>query len=159
TLAGQSSVSTPAITGTPQEGQTLTASASAGNPNDTVTYQWLENNGAGGAFQNIAGATGSTYLVKAADEGFTIEAAATATNGHGATTCPTRRATDPTLAGPSSVSTPAITGTPQEGQTLTASASAGQGDNTVTYQWMENSGSGGTFQNIAGATGSTYLVT
>lgn len=52
---------------------------------------------------------------------------------------------------------PVIAGTAQEGQTLTASATA-RGDDTLSYRWMENSGPNGTYQAIAAATASTYLV-
>jgi hypothetical protein len=53
----------------------------------------MENSGAGGSYQNIAGATAATYLVKEADEGFKIEVVATATNGNGATVSQTSAAT------------------------------------------------------------------
>ena len=149
-------VTTPVITGTAQEGQTLTASASAGQSDNAVSYQWMENSGSGGSYQNIAGATAATYLVKEADEGFKIEVVATATNDNGATVSQTSAATAAVLDAAPTVTTPVITGTAQEGQTLTASASAGQSDNAVSYQWMENSGSGGSYQNIAGATAATY---
>ena len=151
-------VTTPVITGTAQEGQTLTASASAGQSDNVVSYQWMENSGSRGSYQNIAGATAATYLVKEADEGFKIEVVATATNDNGATVSQTSAATAAVLDAAPTVTTPVITGTAQEGQTLTASASAGQSDNAVSYQWMENSGSGGSYQNIAGATAATYLV-
>ena len=151
-------VTTPTITGTAQEGQTLTASAAAGQADNTVGYQWMENNGAGGAYQNIAGATGSTYVEQEADEGFNIDVVATATNDNGLQVSATSAATAAVLDAAPTVTTPTIAGTAQEGQTLSASASAGQADNPVTYQWMENNGVGGAYQNIAGATGSTYVV-
>ncbi len=151
-------ITTPIITGTAQEGDTLTVSASAGQSDNTVSYQWLENDGSGGSYVNIAGATGSTYQVQEADEGFKIEVVATATNDNGATISATSAATGTVLDAAPTITTPIITGTAQEGDTLTAAASAGQSDNSVSYQWIENDGSGGSYQNIAGATGSTYQV-
>ena len=59
-------------------------SASAGG-DDTLSYQWMENNGPGGTYQAIVGATGSTYVVQQGDEGYQIEVVATATNVNGVT--------------------------------------------------------------------------
>ncbi len=88
-----------------------------------------------------------------ADEGFKIEVVATATNDNGATISATSAATGTVLDAAPTITTPIITGTAQEGDTLTAAASAGQSDNSVSYQWLENDGSGGSYVNIAGATG------
>ena len=116
-----------------QEGQTLTASASAGQSDNPVTYAWYSS---ADSYTNPIG-TAPTYLVKEGDESVTIEVMATATNDNGVNDlarparrprrCSMRRRRSPR---------PTITGTAQEGQTLTASASAGQSDNPVTYQWQ-----------------------
>jgi enamine deaminase RidA (YjgF/YER057c/UK114 family) len=74
-------VTTPTISGTVQEGQTLTASASAGQSDNPVTYAWYS---AADGYTGVIG-TGSTYLVKEGDESFTIEVKATATNDNGVT--------------------------------------------------------------------------
>ena len=65
----------PAISGTPQVGETLTASADAivdadGTDNATFAWQWLANDGATEAA--VAGATASTYAVAPADAGRTL---------------------------------------------------------------------------------------
>ena len=151
-------VTTPTIAGTAQEGDTPTAAASAGQSDNTVTYQWLENDGTAGSYVAITGATGSTYQVQEADEGFKIEVVATATNENGVTISATSLATAAVLDAAPTVTTPTIAGTAQEGDTLTAAASAGQSDNTVTYQWLENDGTAGSYVAITGATGSTYQV-
>ncbi len=62
----------PAISGTPQVGQTLTASTSAitdadGLTNAAFSYQWT----AGGS--DIAGATGSTHTLTASEQGQTVQ--------------------------------------------------------------------------------------
>ena len=128
------------ISGTAQEGQTLTATAAVANDSDaTVTYQWQANHGSG--FVNIASATGLSYVVQEADEGATLRIVATSTDSDGsgttATSAATAAVTDiaPTL-------TPVISGTAQEGQTLTATAAvANDSDATVTYQWQADHGS------------------
>src|SRR6202040_3868254 len=141
-------VTTPTISGAVQEGQTLTASASSGQGDNAVTYAWYSS---ADGYTGVIG-TGSTYLVKEGDETHTIEVKATATNDNGVTASATGAATAAVLDAAPTITTPTISGTAQEGQTLTASASAGQSDNPVTYQWQQ----GGV--DIAGATGTTYLV-
>ena len=152
-------VTPPTISGIAQEGQTLTASAIAGQSDNTISYQWMENNGTDGTYQNISGAAASTYLVTEADEGFNIEVVATVTNDNGVAASAASAPTTVVLDSAPTVTTPMIFGTPQPGQILTASATAGQSDSTINYQWMENDGTGGTYQNIGGATGPTYVVT
>ena len=120
-------VTTPTISGTAQEGRTLTASASAGQSDNPVTYQWFSS--ADGYHTAIG--SGSTYAVSEGNEGYTIEVVATATNGNGVTISQTSLATASVLDAAPTVTKPIIAGTAQVGQTLTASASAGQTDNAV----------------------------
>src|SRR4029077_19262010 len=147
-LEAAPTITTPTITGTGQEGEQLTASASAGQSDNPVTYQWQQ----GGV--DIAGATGATYLVKEGDEGHTLDVVATATNEQGLTASATSAVTGAVIDAAPTVTTPTISGTVQEGQTLTASASSGQGDNAVTYAWYSSADG---YTGVIG-TGSTYLV-
>src|SRR5260370_52939 len=143
-------VTTPVISGTVQEGQTLTAAASAGQGDNPVTYAWYSS------ADNYTTAIGSgpTYLVQEGDEGFTVEVTTTATNDNGGTVSATSAATAAVLDAAPTVTTPVISGTAQEGQTLTASASAGQRDNPVTYHWHR---SGGDNNNPTGTTDSVHV--
>ena len=150
---------TPTITGTPQVGQTLTADTSPiadrdGLTNVSYSHQWT----AGGS--DIDGATGSGYELTASDQGKTITVRVTFTDDRGNAETLTSAATVAVAAKPDTAATglPAISGTPQVGETLTASTSAiadGDGLNNVSYryQWI----SGGT--DIDGATGSSYELT
>ena len=66
----------PTISGTAQVGQTLTASTSDISDSDGLadaifTYQWIANDGTEDT--DIQNATGSTYILAAADEGKTIK--------------------------------------------------------------------------------------
>ena len=143
-------VTTPSVTGTAQEGQTLTASASSGQSDNPVTYAWYSS---ADNYTNPIG-TGATYVVKEADENSTIEAIATATNDNGVTISATSAATTVVLDAAPTVTTPSVTGTAQEDQTLTASASSGQSDNPVTYAWYSSADN---YTNPIGA-GATYVV-
>src|SRR4029077_19315639 len=76
--------------------------------------------------------------VQEGDEGKTITVTATVTNDNGVHISATSAATGAVLDAPPTVTTPTIPGTAQEGQTLTASATAGQSDNAVTYAWYSS---------------------
>ena len=69
----------PAISGTPQVGQTLTSTTGSwtGLPTITYAYQWRRDGSA------ISGATASTYVVVTGDIGAAIDCLVTATNGDG----------------------------------------------------------------------------
>jgi hypothetical protein len=64
----------PAITGTAQEGQTLTCSTGTWTGSPTYTYQWKRNG------NNITSATNSTYTLVTADVSQSIKCTVTATN-------------------------------------------------------------------------------
>jgi len=85
----------PAITGTPTEGQTLTASTGTwtGSPSG-YTYAWER----GGT--PVSGATASTYLLQAADVGASMTVVVTATNADGSTSAGSN-AVGPVAAAPS----------------------------------------------------------
>ena len=145
----------PAILGTAQQGQTLTASTGTWSNNPTsFAYQWESCSGACSA---ISLATGSTYTVAAADVGKTIEVQVTASNATGAgaaaTSAPTALVT-PLL--PVNSGLPTITGTAQQGQTLTSgNGTWTNAPSSFTYQWQ---GCTATCTAIAGATNATYVV-
>ena len=148
----------PAITGTAQVGETLTADTSGiadadGLDNVSFSYQWIADD------SDIAGATGSTYTLAAADEGKVVTVRVSFTDDRGHAETLTSTATVAVAAKPSSSATgqPAITGTVQVGETLTADTSGiadadGLGNVSFSYQWIADD------SDIAGATGSTYAL-
>jgi sugar lactone lactonase YvrE len=74
----------PAITGTPQTGQTLaTDGGSWDNAPFTETYQWQDCDGSGAGCTAISGATSRSYTVAGADSGHTLRVLVTARNGGG----------------------------------------------------------------------------
>ena len=150
---------TPTISGTAQVGETLTADTSGvadadGLTNVSYSYQWLADDAA------IAGATGFTYTLAAADEGKAIRVEVSFTDDAGNDESLTSAATGAVDARPNSPATgaPAITGTAQVGETLTADASGiadadGLANATFGYQWLAGD------TDIAGASGLTYTLT
>lgn len=141
----------PVISGPAQEGQTLSSTnGSWTNSPTSFAYQWRRNGVA------IAGATGSTYTLVAADVGSTIDLVVTATNASGSGTSTSAATAVVTaasgVAAPVFSTAPAITGTAQQGQTLTTTTGAASGSPSYAVQWKR----GGV--NIAGATALTYVL-
>ncbi|MCY3689993.1 MAG: fibronectin type III domain-containing protein, partial [Gammaproteobacteria bacterium] len=149
----------PTITGTASRGQTLTADTSGISDADglgTFAYQWKR----GGT--DIAGETASTYTVALADVGSTLAVTVSWTDQDGTAESLTSAATaEVTNVNTAPTGRPTITGTPEQGQTLTANRGdladadglpsttfpAGYG-----FQWKR----GGT--DITGATSRTYAL-
>jgi hypothetical protein len=160
--APPTNTSLPAISGNAQDGQTLSASTGtwSGTAPFTYAYQWRRCDTAGANCVDVTGATGQTYALVAADVGKTIRVAVTATNPGGSTTA----TSDPTAvvaaAPPVNTSPPSISGTAQQGQTLSASTGSWSGTAPVTYayQWRRCDTGGAGCADIAGATATTYTL-
>ena len=74
----------PTLSGTPQQGQTLTAAPGTTSPADaTVAYQWQKCDAAGANCVDLPGATAQTYLVAPTDVGSTLRVNMVATNRFG----------------------------------------------------------------------------
>ena len=154
----------PTISGTPQVGQTLTASTTTimddnGLTGVSYTYQWIRVDGGD---SDISGATSSTYTLVDDDLGKTIKVKVSFTDDASNSETLTSAATATVSAAPNTLATgaPTISGTPQVGQTLTASTTTIMDDNgltgvSYTYQWIRVDGSD---SDISGATSSTYTL-
>jgi hypothetical protein len=82
-------VSPPTITGTAQQGQTLTATPGTWTAADaTFGYQWQRCDAAGANCVDVPGATTQTYAVTAADVGTTLHVLVTASNRFGSAPAP-----------------------------------------------------------------------
>ena len=148
----------PTISDAAQVGETLTAGTSDISDSDGLTsvsysYQWL----AGGS--DVDGATGSTYEVSDDDVGKTIKVRVSFTDDAGNQETLTSAATVVVTARPNSPATgqPAISGTAQAEETLTANTSGiadadGLTNVSYSYQWLADDA------DIEDATGSTYVV-
>ena len=151
----------PAISGTAQVGETLTANTSGiadadGLSNVQYEYQWLADD------SDISGATNATYTLADTDDGKAIKVEVTFTDDAGNAETLTSAATDAVAAAstPNSPATgvPAISGIAQVGETLTANTSEvadadGLSNVQYEYQWLADDAE------IAGSIGSTYTLT
>ena len=169
----------PTIGGTVRVGETLSVDTSGISDadsivNSTLIYQWIANDGTEDT--DIQDAAGSTYTLGADDEGKTIKVRVSFIDGAryqesltseptetveaqlGGTPAQQQRSDTP------ATGTPGISGTPQAGQTLTATTSDIQDEDGLEnakfgYQWLRMAPGATTEEDIEGASGSTYTVT
>jgi Nitrous oxidase accessory protein len=142
------------ISGTAQQGQTLTLQNNLHDPDGgptSVSYQWLRNGTA------ISGATGEDYALTQADVGSAISVKVVYVDGHGTTETVTSAATGLVA---NSNDAPAgglsIDGYPEQGRMLTAQNTIADLDGlpgSFTYQWLRDG------EVIEDATGSSYILT
>jgi hypothetical protein len=159
--APPNNTSPPTISGDPVEGETLTGNEGTwDDPAATFAFRWQRSDGVGG-YDNIGGATGTTYTLTSADVGHTIRLRVIATNAADeesdpAFSAPTAEVAPPP---PANTSPPTISGETMEGEILTGTA--GTWDDpaaTFAYQWQRSDGVG-SYESIPGATDTTYLLT
>jgi hypothetical protein len=146
----------PTVAGSPIEGRALTAASGSWSPAATsVAYQWQRDEGDG--FEDIAGATGTTYILVDSDVDARFRVHVVATNADGSAQADSA-AVGPVIDGqPASTAAPVITGSLQGGKPLTVTAGTWYPAATsYAYQWQRDTGSG--FTDIAGATNPTYFT-
>ena len=152
----------PTIGGTAQVEETLTADTTGiadedGLTNVSYSYQWIRSNGT--TDTDLAGEESSTYTLVAADVGKTIKVKVSFADDANNLETLTSAATATVTARLNSPATgaPAISGTAQVGETLTASTSDfadqdGLDNASFSYQWLADDSA------ITDATGSTYTL-
>jgi fibronectin type 3 domain-containing protein len=153
----------PVVTGTTTQGQVLSSTTGTWAGTAVITYarQWKRCNSVGGSCANISGATGTTYTLVAADVGNTIKLTVTATNGVGSTAADAATTAVVAPLPPSNTALPTLTGSAQDGQTLTSTTGTWNGTTPLTYsrQWRRCDSAGANCSDISGATATTYTLT
>jgi hypothetical protein len=156
----------PSISGIAARGQTLTANPGSwsGSTPITFTYQWRRCNDAGANCDDVGGATRQTYVLGSGDVGRRIRVRVTATNADGSSNALSNATAEVTQGTPVNQTEPRISGTPTEGQQLTATNGTWVGLQPMTFafQWVRCGTNGGNpdgsnCARIAGATKSTYM--
>ena len=117
---GPINTAVPAISGTAQQGGELTASTGTWIHSPTAySYQWQRCASEAGKCSSIAGATASGYSPVAEDVGETLRVAVTATNASNSALATSEQSAPVLIAAPADTGAPVISGTAQQGQTLT----------------------------------------
>jgi hypothetical protein len=150
----------PTITGTAQQGQTLTENHGTWTNSPTsYSYEWQRCNASGEGCAPISGATAQAYVLQSEDAGHELRVKEIAGNAGGSGSPAESAATAVVLPPvPESTSPPTITGTAQLGQTLTeAHGSWLYSPTSYTYQWQRCDSSGEGCVWISGATAQTYV--
>jgi hypothetical protein len=163
TSGSPSNTSPPSISGTAQDGQTLSASAGSWSGDQPIgfAYQWRRCDSGGGSCADISGASGQSYTLTSTDVGSTIRVAVTGSNGSGSSSASSAATSTVAAAPPSNTSLPSVSGTAQDGQTLNASAGSWSGTPPIgfAYQWRRCDSGGGSCADISGAGGQSYALT
>jgi hypothetical protein len=154
----------PAISGVTQDGQTLTTTSGTwdGTLPMTFGYQWRRCDGAGlncGQALPVLPNLSPNYLLSDGDLGHILVAYVTATNAAGSRS--THSHTTSTIVTPGNTAVPTISGTAQEGKTLSESHGSWipKSPTGYTYQWQDCDASGGNCSAVAGATKQSYTLT
>jgi GH25 family lysozyme M1 (1,4-beta-N-acetylmuramidase) len=156
----------PTILGTSRAGTRLTGVPgewSGGKP-VAFTYQWQSCDAAGAGCVAIPGATLPTYVPSAADVGHALVLSVTATAPGGAAIAASPpsvavAASGGAAARPAALAPPQASGSLVAGATLSGAVGTWSGSPTAfAYQWRRCNASGGACSAIAGATGSSYVL-
>jgi hypothetical protein len=151
----------PSISGTPQDGKTLTAKKGTWTPSKNVTYKYLWETCNGSSCTPLSTATKPTLVLKSTDVGLSITVEVTAKDAAGSTTVSAGEVGP--VAGPappSLKSAPKITGTLVPGKTLTGSTGTwGSVDKlTYGYEWELCPGRSTSGCTAAGSTAKTLKL-
>src|SRR5262249_10843413 len=122
--------------------------------------QWQRCNAAGAACTTVG--SSSTYTVQSADAGYTLKLVFSVKNAVGAT--PSFVLSAPvggtvTVPAPANTGSPTVSGTAQDGKTLSASTGSWSGSPTsYAYQWQRCDTTGAACSPLAGATSASYAA-
>src|SRR5436190_1984506 len=155
----------PTVSGTAQQGLTLTTTNGtwSGSPT-SYTYDWTRCDTAGGNCAVISGTKASSYTLTSADVNHTLRAYVNASNAAGTGTALSAATGVVTAtsssAPPSNSSLPTVSGTAQQGLTLTTTNGTWSGSPTsYTYAWKHCDPHAFTSPLISGSKASSYTLT
>jgi hypothetical protein len=163
TVTPPTNTASPSVSGAPTAGSTLTATTGTWSGTTPMGFSFSWKRCQSGTCAAIGGANAQSYVAKADDAGFSLRASVTASNGAGSATsdsAPTGAVTVPSVAPPSSVAAPVVSGSPVVGSSLTATTGSWTGATPMTYayQWSRCSTAGDACAPIGGATGAGYAA-
>ncbi len=161
TGVGLLNTSAPSITGSHEDGQTLTADPGSWSEPEPASYayQWQSCNPEGGECQDIEEATGRYFTLSSTDLETTLRVVVTATNSAASVQATSAASSEIEPGPPSELQAPSLSGTPAAGEALQGNPGVWGGTETeVSYQWERCNSSGGECADIAGATEPSYTL-
>jgi hypothetical protein len=168
-LLGPENTSEPTISGVIVEGKTLTGTTGSwsGTTPIAYAYQWVRCGSDGGAGDGsncayISGAKGTSYVLTKDDVGYRLRLRVTAANSVGQQTVasnPSGTILASSTSAPKNTKEPSVSGTPKQGQTLTANVGGWSGTAPIgyAYQWLRCDGNGNNCAVLGGQTKSTFV--
>ena len=159
-----SNTTPPTITGTVEQGQTLTAvEGTWTNAANRRTWQWLRCDSAGHNCNPISGAEQQTYTLAPEDVGHTLEISETAYNDVGASQPAASRATEvvptPPPSPPEAQTLPTLTGTLEQSASPDGHPAVWSGEvKHYAYLWKRCDNNGQNCNPISGANETTYVL-
>ena len=163
TVLAVSNTALPTISGSVRVGGTLSVSTGTWLNATSITQQWQSSSDSV-TWNAISLATGSSYVLTAAESGLYIRTLTSGNYTSGSavayqtTVSPAATAVVPASNVTNSV-LPVISGNLLLGQTLTTTNGTWSTSGTFTYQWQSSLNSGSTWTNISSATASTFVLT
>ena len=156
------STAPPSIAGAPAQGQVLTVSSTWSPSGSTYVYVyqyiWQRSTDGGVTWTYIDGSTAASYTLTTADEGASIRAMVTATNGYGQAQAASSVVGPVASAPPVNTVAPFMSGTTQRTYTVSVSQGSWNGvANAFSYQW-QRSADGKSWTAINGQTASAYML-
>jgi hypothetical protein len=152
----------PTVSGVATDGETLTAGAGAwtGSPTPTVTREWLRCSGLDIASCAGTGASGTSYVLAPADVGSRMRVREHGENGGGSADAASAATAVVTADAPHNASLPQITGTPSDGQLLTATDGSWSGTPPIllSRRWQRCLSGPLTCADIPGEVGERYRL-
>ena len=162
---GPKNTEPPAITGTPQAGQTLTSTTGTWTGAGLITYaaQWQRCDGVGANCVDLSFGLSLTLTLGSGDVNHTMRIVITATDATGSvavTSSPTAIVGPAPVGAPTNTTPPTISGTASVGQTVTADPGTWAGVPTITFAfaWQRCDENGAKCAPIANASAPTYMA-
>jgi hypothetical protein len=152
-------ISAPLVKGKTSDGKRLKASHGRWSGSPSYSYVWERCDGEGEGCAPIAGAAGATFQTSDMDVGHRLRAVVTATNAEGTGSATTAPSAKIAATAPKKKKGPAITGTAQDGQLLSAAPGTWLGTGPVSFAYQWESCKGAACTPIAGATHPSYRAT
>jgi hypothetical protein len=159
--AAPSNTSPPTISGTLEQGKTLTASHGTwSNSPTTYSYRWQRCGADGTGCANIDNAASQKYTLMAADVDHTVRVVVTASNADGQASANSAVSNVVSAnTAPKNTARPTVSGTAKVGEQLSADHGTWTGGvRSYAYQWQRCDTTGTTCTDVTGATGQTYGI-